>query len=125
MAEFSGFSVLLVEDEGGVALLLETMLEDLGFEVGASVARVGRAFEVIEARRFDLAVLDVNLGGETSFDLARSLLGGGTPVVFSTGYGTAGLPVDLQSRPVLAKPFTQDSLRATIRTMMPPGSGAR
>jgi CheY-like chemotaxis protein len=122
MAEFSGLSVLLVEDEGGVALLLETMLEDLGFEVAASVARVGRAFEAIEARRFDLAVLDVNLAGETSFDLARSLLGGRTPVVFSTGYGAAGLPDDLQRCPVLSKPFTQDSLHETIRTT---GIGSR
>lgn len=114
MADVAGSRVLLVEDEGGVALLIEGMLKDLGCEVAASVARLSRAFEAAEAQSFELAILDVNLGGETSFDLARMLLGRGVALVFSTGYGASGLPTDLAACPVLAKPFTLEDLRAAI-----------
>jgi CheY-like chemotaxis protein len=120
MAEFSGRRVLLVEDEGGVALLLESMLEDLGFEIAASVARMARAVEAVGSGSFDLAVLDVNVGGETSFDLARLLLEQRTPIVFSTGYGASGLPADLKDCAVVSKPFTQDNLRLAIRESLRP-----
>ncbi|HYC73860.1 response regulator [Brevundimonas sp.] len=118
MAEFPGVRVLLVEDEGGVALLLESLLEDLGCEVTASVARLSRAFDALESQDFDLAVLDVNLGGETSFDLARVLRHRGIPLVFSTGYGTSGLPDDLRACAVLSKPFTLTSLQQAIAGSM-------
>ena len=115
MSEVVGRRVLLVEDEGGVALLLEDMLEELGWEIAASVARVPRAMDAVRAQSFDLAILDVNVAGETSFDLARILLGRGTPLVFSTGYGASGLPADLASCPVLSKPFTRDKLQRAIQ----------
>ena len=120
MAEFAELRVLLVEDEGGVALLLEAMLEELGCEIANSVARVARAFEAVEAGAFDLAVLDVNVGGETSFDLARLLIERRTPIVFSTGYGASGLPEDLRSLPVLSKPFSLEGLRSAIREALMP-----
>lgn len=115
MGEVAGRRVLLVEDEGGVALLLEDMLEELGWEIAASAARIPRALEAVRAQSFDLAILDVNVAGETSFYLARVLLGRGTPLVFSTGYGASGLPADLASCPVLSKPFTLDTLQRKIQ----------
>lgn len=117
MVELAGLRVLLVEDEGGVALLLETMLEDLGCEIIASVARMPRAFEAARTLSFDFAVLDVNVAGETSFDLARELLSRGVPFLFSTGYGLAGLPDDLTDRLVMSKPFTQVDLSAKLEQL--------
>ena len=114
MAEFAGLRVLLVEDEGGVALLLEDMLEDLGCRIAASVARLSRAVAAVQAEPPDLAVLDVNVAGETSFAFARALMDRGIPVIFSTGYGNGGLPADLRDRPVLTKPFTQADLNEAI-----------
>ncbi|HYE44498.1 MAG TPA: response regulator [Caulobacter sp.] len=122
MREFTGLRVLLVEDEGGVALLLEDMLEELGC-LATSVAHIPQAFQAVEDRSFDFAVLDVNLGGVTSFDLARMLLRRGTPLVFSTGYGASVLPTDLAGCPVLAKPFTLEGLRAKIGQCI--GAGGR
>jgi len=43
MPERSGLRVLLVEDEGLVALMIEDMLVDLGFNVTASAAQVKKA----------------------------------------------------------------------------------
>jgi CheY-like chemotaxis protein len=115
VAEFPDLKVLLVEDEGTVALLLEDMLEDFGCQLIASLARVGPALETVNNHPIELAILDVNVAGETSFDLARSLAARGVPFVFSTGYGNGGLPDDLTDRPVLTKPFSSSDLRSAIK----------
>ncbi|GGC69794.1 response regulator [Siccirubricoccus deserti] len=119
MDDLSGLRVLLVEDEGGVALLIEDMLEELGCVMVASAARLGRAYEAVQSKVLDLVVLDVNVAGETSFDFARMLVARGTPFVFSTGYGVGGLPVDLQNQLVLAKPFSLSDLRRSIKAALP------
>lgn len=121
MGDLSGLRVLLVEDEGGVALLIEDMLEDLGCEVVASAARLSRAYEALRSQPIDLAVLDVNLAGEASFDLARMLVERNIPFVFSTGYGGGGLPADLQNQPVIAKPFNQSELQRVIAAALARG----
>jgi CheY-like chemotaxis protein len=109
--------VLIVEDEGTVAFMLEDMLENLGHEVAASVARLEEAWRALEAVPFDFAILDVNLAGELSFDLARALVQRGTPFVFSTGYGAGGIPADLQGQSVLTKPFTSASLIQAVERL--------
>jgi CheY-like chemotaxis protein len=40
MTEFSGVRVLVVEDEGLVAMMIESTLETLGCEIVSSVARI-------------------------------------------------------------------------------------
>lgn len=106
--------MLIVEDEGAVAFMLEDMVEDLGCELAASVARIEGAWKAVETVPFDFAILDVNVAGEFSFDLARALARRGTPFVFSTGYGTSGIPADLQDQCVLTKPFATEALRNAI-----------
>jgi CheY-like chemotaxis protein len=114
MSDFSGLKILIVEDEGFVALLIEDMLQDLGCEIVASVAGLQEACAVAAAEEIDLAVLDVNLGGERSFPVAEVLLERGVPFIFSTGYGTAGLPPEFVGKPVLAKPFSAKALEYTL-----------
>ena len=112
----SGIRVLLVEDETLVAMLLEDMVSDLGGTVIASASRVGRALEILEdpSTEIDIAILDVNLGGEDAFPVAGALAERGVPFAFSTGYGNAGLPDNWRSRPTLQKPFTQDQVVAVL-----------
>lgn len=114
MSAFSGIKVLIVEDEGFVALLIEDMLQDLGCEIIASVARLKEACDIAETAQIDLAVLDVNLGGERSFPVAHILHERGVPFMFSTGYGTSGLPAEFSGRPVLGKPFTAKEFEQTL-----------
>jgi CheY-like chemotaxis protein len=112
--EFSGISVLVVEDEGGIALLIEDMLEELGCNVVASVAHLAEATEIARTVSADLALLDVNLDGKLVFPVARILLDRGVPVVFSTGYGTGGLPPEFAGCPVIGKTFTVEDLRSAV-----------
>jgi CheY-like chemotaxis protein len=118
MPELAGARVLIVEDEGMVAILLEDMLEDLGCVVAASVATVARAEEVVRSTPVDVALLDVNLAGETTADFARALTQHPIPIVFSTGYGSNGVPTDLRNWPVLAKPFEPGDLRQAIESVL-------
>ena len=115
MVDLTGLRVLVVEDEGIVALLLEDLLEDLGCELVSSVARVAEAREAFLTGRFNFAILDVNLGGDNSFDLARSLIARQIPFVFSTGYGNNSLPEDLGRQVLLTKPFAPEQLRLAIQ----------
>ena len=112
----AGVRILLVEDETLVAMLLEDMIADLGGTVIASASRVARALDVVNDRgtSLDLAVLDVNLGGEEAFPVAKALVERGVPFAFSTGYGNSGLPDPWRSRPTLQKPFTQDQVAAVL-----------
>ena len=111
-----GVRVLLVEDETLVAMLLEDMISDLGGTVVGSASRVSRALEMVQdpGCGIDLAVLDVNLGGEEVFPVASALAERSVPFAFSTGYGNAGLPDAWRSRPTLQKPFTQEQVTTVL-----------
>lgn len=109
-----GRRVLIVEDETVVALMLEDMLDDLGCRLAGSVASLEKALQAAEATDADAALLDVNIGGKEIFPVAERLRARGIPMVFATGYGSAGLPERWRSSPVLAKPFVLEDLRAAL-----------
>jgi CheY-like chemotaxis protein len=111
----SGRRVLIVEDEGMVAMLLEDMLADLGHEVIATVGKLEPAAKVISEGMLDFAVLDVNLDGMRTYSLAAMLKQRAIPFVFATGYGMAGLDPEWVDTPVLQKPFRLEQLAQVIR----------
>jgi CheY-like chemotaxis protein len=123
MSELTGLRVLVVEDEVAVALMIEGMLEDLGCEIAASVARLAEARDVAAAAQIDLAVLDVNLHGQLVYPVAQILAERGIPFVFSTGYGASGLPSEMATRPVLSKPYFTRELERAILTALRSGAG--
>jgi CheY-like chemotaxis protein len=110
----SGTRVLIVEDETLVAMLLEDMIGELGGDVVASAGRVARALAILDEQPIDLAVLDVNLGSEDAFPIAEALVKRGIPFVFSTGYGSTGLPPDWRKYPTLQKPFTEIQVASVL-----------
>jgi CheY-like chemotaxis protein len=106
--------ILVVEDESIVAMLLEDILDDLGFAVVGPVARVEPALALLDQEEVDFALLDVNLVGERSYPIADALTERGKPYVFVTGYGLAGLDEAYRDRPVLQKPFTRERLEQAL-----------
>lgn len=117
MSELFG-SALLVEDEALVALMIEDMLAELGINVIASVAQLGKASEVAASADFDVAILDVNLAGELVFPVARILRGRGVPFLFSTGYGEPSLDDEFRNAPAIAKPFSAVQLGDKLRELI-------
>lgn len=118
MIDLSGLKVLVVEDEGSVAFLIEDMLLELGCTIGASVARLEDACRIADAEAFDLAVLDVNLGGRPVFPVAQILRKRQIPFIFSTGYGPNGVSEEFRGYPVLSKPFALDELHRKMATAL-------
>lgn len=115
-AELRGRRVLVVEDESLVAMLIETILEDLGGEAVGPMASVDEALAFLaDGTAIDAALLDVNLAGRQVFPVAEALQAAGVPFVFSTGYGEGGLPEAWRGRPTVQKPFTEAGLGAALR----------
>lgn len=106
----AGKTILVVEDEIMIRLLLEDMLSDLGYTIAAAVGRIEEAVKVAKTGTFDVAILDVNLNGQTVGPVAEVLEERGVPFVFATGYGERGLPPRFATKPTLQKPFQQENL---------------
>ena len=84
-------------------LLLEDMLMELGHDMVASAGNIDDARAEAAKREFDLAILDVNLGRESSYPLAADFNARGIPFILSTGYGRLG--AEWGEGVVLQKPF--------------------
>jgi CheY-like chemotaxis protein len=110
----AGTRVLVVEDESILAMLIEMHLDDLGCKVVGSASRLQEALEKARLLELDIGLLDVNLAGEMSYPVASVLRARNVPVVFATGYGLSGLPVELHDAPVLTKPFLQAQLAEAL-----------
>lgn len=108
--------VLLVEDSMVIALDTEELLQRLGVERVRIASGVQTALAEIETCPPDFALLDVNLGKDTSFDVAERLNGLGIPFVFATGYGDdVPLPESLAGAPTIQKPYSPDTIRKFLR----------
>jgi CheY-like chemotaxis protein len=112
----AGLNVLVVEDEAIISFLLEDTLGDLGAAQVRVAANVAAALALVEARVPDLAVLDVNLGGERAYPIAERLEAAGVPFVFTTGYGRSGMDPRWAHKTVVQKPFTSEILSAALAT---------
>jgi len=113
-----GKRVLIVEDDVMIRMLIEDMLIELGYCVAAQAARVEEALAAAKTVALDVAILDVNLNGQTTGPVASALAARGTPFVFATGYGEHGLPPEFRDRPLLKKPFQIDSLKRMLRAAL-------
>lgn len=109
--------VLVVEDESLIAMLVEDGLETLGYEVVGPVGTVDAALRLVEQTPFDLALLDINLGGKQSFPIAEALEARGIPYVFLTGYDRSSLPLAFQHRFGLQKPFRMSALQQALEKL--------
>jgi len=115
--DISGTRVLVVEDDELVAMLVEAMLSDLGCDMRGLSRSVPEAIEAIGTLQMDVALLDVNLAGQQVFPVADILIQREIPIIFSSGYGTTGVPEQDRTAPVIPKPFTLQELEAALRVV--------
>lgn len=109
--------ILVVEDEMIVALYMEDVLADLGYDVAGVVSHVDAALARASAADFDMAILDVHLNGKEVFPLADLLAERKIPFAFATGYGERGIPESHRGRPVLQKPFRPEDLEKALKSL--------
>ena len=106
--------VLIVEDEGLVAMEIETFLVSAGHDVVGAASGRAVALALARAERPDLALVDVRLAnGDSGLDLAADLSALGVPVLLVTG----NCPQELGRSVALGclhKPFDEHQLLAAV-----------
>jgi len=105
----TGRRCLVLDDEFLIALDIQQILELAGAKHVASVATASEAIALLRREpKFDLAVLDLKLGGseDNSLGVASELARMGTPFVFLTGMRVDNVHVrECPQAPVVAKPY--------------------
>lgn len=106
---------LLVEDNIIIALEAEQLLIDLGAESVLVASSVEEALRLLESETLGFALLDINLGTETSWPIAERLRQLGVRFIFATGYGdTIDFPIEHRQVPIATKPYSKASIGALI-----------
>lgn len=80
-----GLRILLVEDDPLICLDLEASLLELGAVV-APASNVAGALQILSASALDFAVLDLELGSETSKPIAEAASERQVPFLYLSGY---------------------------------------
>jgi DNA-binding response OmpR family regulator len=111
---FARRSILIVEDEPLIAMMLEDFLESLGHFVAGTCDSVDAALAKVEKGGFDLAILDVNLKGESVWPVASRLRECNVPFVIATGGHVDPPPAEFNNAPVIEKPYTVDRVTPAI-----------
>jgi PAS domain S-box-containing protein len=115
----SGSGILVVEDEGIIALEIAQTLRDLGYVVAGTADDCDGAVALARAERPDLVLMDVMLKGEDDgIEAARRIRAErDVPVVFLTAYSdseTLARAREVAPYGFLVKPFRADELRAAL-----------
>ena len=107
-------SILIVEDEPLIAMMLEDFLLSLGHEIKAICESVDEGVEAAKDGDIDLAILDVNVDGQQVWPVAEILRDRSIPMVLATGGHLQDPPADFKNMPTLSKPYTIDSVPPVI-----------
>lgn len=109
--------VLVLEDSFIIALEAEDILKSIGIDHVEIACNVDDAQLLLAAQCFDFALLDVNLGSQTSFDFAETLIERGLAFGFVSGYADDFVfPPALRNIPRITKPFDQGALAGLLAT---------
>jgi DNA-binding response OmpR family regulator len=116
--------ILFADDDAAIRELLSGFFKLKGFDV--TLATAGReAMEMADTRRFDLAILDINLAGENGLELLGYFRKNfpKLPVVMFTGLpGEEGLLDQAMARGAsgfMRKTDSLDDLLAAVQVYMP------
>lgn len=109
--------VLLVEDEALIRMMVADMLAELGHTCAEAGDRPA-GLALAEAGDFAAAILDVNLGSDSSEAIAEALKSRAIPFAFATGYGADGLPEQFPDCPRLQKPFRIEELDRCLSSLL-------
>ena len=107
-------SILFVEDETLIGMMVEEMVKELGHTVVAVAGTVDDGRSLAEIEEYDLAILDINLQGFNVQPVAKAIADRGLPFFFLSGYDVRGVPHGFKEMPILSKPCTPEALKRTI-----------
>ena len=117
--EATPIKILIVEDEGIIALDLKSCVEQLGYTVLACVDSAEKALELVEQEPPDLVLMDIVLKGKMDGIEAAALMRSrwGIPAIFITAYADPEWVE--RAKPVnpfgyILKPFQSNEIKVNI-----------
>ena len=113
-----GASVLLVEDEESVRDVLTDLLMGAGYTVESAMTR-SAALALLEARRFDIVLLDAVIPGGSAEQVAERAARDRIPVLVTSGHPERIEDLSNgEKHPFLAKPFRVGELLERMAQML-------
>ena len=109
--------VFILEDETALAIVLEDMVVDSGCDPALTVGNLRDAERAFDNLNCDCALIDINVGGQKSFGIAREFLARGIPFAFLTGYDSS-MASEFGTVPVLQKPYTQQQVQNVLAGLL-------
>ncbi len=115
--------IMIVEDEGIVAMDIRSQLENFGYEVAATAFSGGQAITLATQYRPDLVFMDIVLKGDMDGITAAQTITETLhiPVIFLTAYSDSDTLLRAKATGAygyLIKPFRPDELHATIEVAL-------
>jgi DNA-binding response OmpR family regulator len=115
MQSLAGRRILLAEDEYLIAMELQQELEKNGAEVVGPTASIAETLRLSgSAGPVDVAVLDIDLGGQMAYPVADALRARNIPFIFISGFGPQGIRPEYADAPMLDKPIMMHRLHAFL-----------
>ena len=111
-------SVLLIEDESLIRMMVADMLTELGHSIAGEAPDLATGLTMATEAMFDAAVLDVQLGAHNSEPIAQALHNRGIPFAFASGYGADRIPDNFKGGAVLQKPFQIEALERCMASLL-------
>ena len=119
-------SVLIVEDDRLIGLMLSELLREAGYRVVGPASSMDSALELVNEHGINAALLDVDLGAEgLCFGLATMLQAQRIPFAFLTGYSALLTPIEFHKSPRIEKPFSHEEVLAVVRDLVRAGPHVR
>lgn len=113
-------SVLVIEDEVLISMLLEDMLDEAGCTIVGPCPSVDEAMSALDGQAFD--VVDLGLADGTSEPVIRELAARSIPFAIMSGQTPPDDAGDAQT--YLTKPFTFTDVMRTLGTLAAMRAGA-
>jgi hypothetical protein len=113
-----GQSVVLVEDEPMIALMVADMVEAQGFAIAGVFRGNGEALTFLRDHRPHLAIVDFTLTDGPAVPLAKKLKENGTPFCVISGYQKSFAGPLFEHVVWLDKPFSQHQLCCAMRACL-------
>ncbi|NLJ10936.1 MAG: response regulator [Treponema sp.] len=113
-------SILIVEDERLISMMLRQMLEKAGFTVCGIAPNLKKAYEVINSTNPDFALIDIHLeDGDNGIELGKILnKEKNIPFAYVTAYSDSNTYEDAKNtKPIafLHKPVSIETIKTTIK----------